>query len=427
MSDSLPRRPARLSLEQLRKQAKDLLRQYRAGEQSARNRFAAASPRPLEAFARRPVSLADAQFVIARESGFDDWANLKRHIEDDWRSRIEPYQRFAEDLFAVFQTGDGGALQRIHELFGRSPSLEQLREQVLRRLRSVPGRPLSDNSFSLEDARLFVARLYAFETWMDLESTAAQPPSRRRPALHGLSATPPFYRIVWKDNSIEPRPPLSARDWDEIFEVMQNNGITGLRCGGLMTDAVLERLAQLDLVTSLHLESSRRVTDEGLRHLARMQRLERLDLSGCSITDTGLAVLRQLPALREFYLYHHHGISDAGLANLAFCEQIERVDLLGSHAGDGVIRALTGKTKLRHFKSGDLVTDAGLPLLHQLPVFKAWQGGKPEWSLMSFDAEPNLLLLRGQITDRGMTSLAGLDGLFGLNLDDARLDISAEG
>ena len=29
-------RPARLSLEQLRKQAKDLLRQYRAGEECAR-------------------------------------------------------------------------------------------------------------------------------------------------------------------------------------------------------------------------------------------------------------------------------------------------------------------------------------------------------------------------------------------------------
>jgi len=37
MSDSAPRLPAHPSLEQLHKQAKELLRQYRAGEQTARN------------------------------------------------------------------------------------------------------------------------------------------------------------------------------------------------------------------------------------------------------------------------------------------------------------------------------------------------------------------------------------------------------
>ena len=42
MSDSAPHLPARPSLEQLRKQAKELLRQYRAGEQTeeALNAFA---------------------------------------------------------------------------------------------------------------------------------------------------------------------------------------------------------------------------------------------------------------------------------------------------------------------------------------------------------------------------------------------------
>jgi len=152
-----------------------------------------------------------------------------------------------------------------------------------------------------------------------------------------------------------------------------------------------------------------------------------LNLTGCDITDQGLAVLRNLTTLREFYLLHHHGISDAGLASLASCEQLERVDLLGSSTSDGVIRALAGKTRLRHFKSGNLLTDSGLALLRQIPIFRAWRGGAPEMSLMSFDAQPNFLLLRGSISEAGLRNLAQLEGVFALNLDDSNLAISASG
>ena len=70
------RLPARPSLEQLRKQAKDLLRAVRAGDRAARSRFAAAR-RDNESHETR---LADAQFVIARELGFASWARLKHHV-----------------------------------------------------------------------------------------------------------------------------------------------------------------------------------------------------------------------------------------------------------------------------------------------------------------------------------------------------------
>ena len=69
MSDNESRLPARPSFEQLRKQAKDLLRQFRSGNGRARERFAvhvgrAGDPR------RSTPSLAYAQFVLARELGF---------------------------------------------------------------------------------------------------------------------------------------------------------------------------------------------------------------------------------------------------------------------------------------------------------------------------------------------------------------------
>lgn len=422
MPNCEPRPPMRLSLEQLRKQAKNLLRAYRAGEERARKRAAEAMPHPVI----RSFSLADAQFVVARESGFQSWTHLKRHIEESWRSSITPYERFAADLAGIFDSDDVAALARIHEFLGRTPEVEQIRAHVLRRLGIAAGTPAGDGTLSLDDARLFVARFCGFAAWADLESAVTQPPSTRR-AVHGVSTTPPFYRIHWKDNSIEPRPPLSVEGWEQIFEVMRDGPITGLRAGWLMTNEVLERLAELDLVTSLDLSDAARVTDEGLRHLAKMPRLEVLNLTGCNVTDQGLAVVRQLPMLREFHLLHHHGISDAGLASLASCEQLERVDLLGSSAGDGVIRALAGKTSLRHFKSGNLLTDAGLALLREIPIFRAWQGGAPEMSLMSFDAQPNYLLLRGDISDAGLKNLAELEGVFALNLDDSNLAVSASG
>jgi hypothetical protein len=426
MSDTTSRLPARPSLEQLRKQAKDLLRQYRTGDPSARIRFEAVRGRS-PASGHATPSLTDAQFVLARELGFDNWTSLKRHVEQAWKSRLEPYEKFAEDLCSVLQTGDADALERVHEGLGRSPSVEQIRQHVLQRLSRIPGRVSEAADFSLADARLFVARLYSFETWNDLEMSVSQPASERAPAVHGLSAGPPFYRIRWKDHSIEPRPPLSIRDWDEIFDVMRTNGIGSLHAAGQMTDSALERLAELDLVTALDLEGSGRVTDEGMKHLAGMSRLERLNLTGCDITDKGLGALRQIPALREFYLYHHGGVTDAGLANLAFSDRLERVDLLGCTAGNGVIRALAGKPTLRHFKSGNLVTDAALPMLHDFPVFKSWQGAEPNITLMDFGAGPNFLLLRGQITNAGLGHLVGLDGLFALNLDDSRLAITAAG
>jgi hypothetical protein len=52
------------------------------------------------------------------------------------------------------------------------------------------------------------------------------------------------------------------------------------------------------------------------------------------------------------------------------------VNLMGTPTGDGAIRALTGKRNMRRFKTGRLVTDAGLSLFHQFPMLKTWQGGE---------------------------------------------------
>jgi hypothetical protein len=110
-------------------------------------------------------------------------------------------------------------------------------------------------------------------------------------------------------------------------------------------------------------------------------------------------------------------VSDAGVANLAPCDQLESVDLMGTQTGDGAIDVLTGKRKLRHFKTGRQVTDAGLALLHRFPLFKTWQqDGELKYGLMDFSAAPTFLLVDGPFTNRGLADLVRLRGLFGLNL-----------
>ena len=64
------------------------------------------------------------------------------------------------------------------------------------------------------------------------------------------------------------------------------------------------------------------------------------------------------------------GITDRGVANLRFCERLEHVNLMGSPTGDGAIEVLQGKAKLRRFSTGRLVTDAGIPLLHNFPLLR---------------------------------------------------------
>src|SRR5262249_14491563 len=84
--------------------------------------------------------------------------------------------------------------------------------------------------------------------------------------------------------------------------------------------------------------------------------------------------------------------------------------------------------RLRHFKTGRLVTDAGLPLLHDFPVFKSWQGGEPRFDLMTFgDADPNFLMLDGPFSDAGLAGLGSLDGVFGLGFFRHASGVTADG
>jgi ankyrin repeat protein len=88
MSSSLPLNP---SLENLKKQAKTLLRKWRAGDAETLARIRAAHPRWSEAKPR----LADCQLVLAREAGFESWPQLKLAVESSNQELADQFVEIA--------------------------------------------------------------------------------------------------------------------------------------------------------------------------------------------------------------------------------------------------------------------------------------------------------------------------------------------
>jgi ankyrin repeat protein len=97
--------PARPDLDQQKKLAKDLLHAYRAGEPQAIARVRTELPD------KRDISLADAQFVLAREYDFASWRELKEHIERRVAASLPPIDQFKRAV----RHRDAKALRRLLE------------------------------------------------------------------------------------------------------------------------------------------------------------------------------------------------------------------------------------------------------------------------------------------------------------------------
>lgn len=406
MPDSPSKLPPRPSLEQLKKQAKERLE----GMPGA--------------------TLAEAQFALARQYGFESWAKLKHHVETLAPPGLEQHEGLARDLVAVYRHDDAVAAQRLNDLFHSALDPEQIRQFIEDRLITAfaDGEARIAN-FGPDDARLVVARLYGFDDWDGFVASSG----RAEPEASGdgvpLSATPPFYSLDRARGTIEPRQPMSDRDWEVLIEIVKGRQLTGINARQQMSDSVLARIASLDRITRLDLDGCTRVTDAGLAHLERMPQLEELNLSGwhSQITDRGLAVLRHLKKLRRFDMAWPQRVSDAGMANLRDCIALESVNLMGTRTGDGAIGALVDKTQLRRLFAGTAVTDAGLARLKHVPRFTSWSGEAPEYSLLGFDAGPTYLGIDGTFSAAGLRALEDLDGLFALNLSWSGSEMHSDG
>ncbi|MBN9663064.1 MAG: hypothetical protein J0H49_33000 [Acidobacteria bacterium] len=119
--------PAHPSPAQYRKQAKDLLKAMKAGDAAVLERVKEFHPRAKE-LQPAGAALADAQWVIAREHGFESWPKFVKHVEALWKAS-SPASRFEQAVEAVVQ-GDLAALRKLLE---EDPSLVHARSPRVHR------------------------------------------------------------------------------------------------------------------------------------------------------------------------------------------------------------------------------------------------------------------------------------------------------
>jgi hypothetical protein len=407
----------RRNLERLKKEAKHWLAELRRNAGDARARL----ERALPSVPASPT-LRDVQLALAREQGFPGWTALKRALTPDSsasRKTLDQYEDMAAALLEAYRTGTPEAMERHYRYTWHRRAWSGMRTYVQLDLGKRASGPDDPVDISLDDARYLVAIEHGFENWDSLVTFVSTMPGH-------LPITAKPVRVRSAAPSAKRDSIAVTRDWQTALRLTARTPSPAIDAHGQMTDAMLLDLSNIEELTALDLSGSHSVTDDGIRHLAKLTKLRHLDLSGTAITDLGLDVLRNLPALETISLAGTR-VTDSGAAHLSGCHELRDVNLGMTRTGDGAIRALAGKAHLRQLRTGNAVTDEGLAVFHDYPAFKSWRGGDATMALLSYDAGPNLLSLRGTFGDRGMSHLKGLDGLFALNVNDGRLGLTAAG
>ena len=418
MPDSAPRLPSRPDLDQLRKQARELLRAIRAGDAAAVQRVRTVIPSSDESGDASDVTLADMQFVLAREHGFASWAKLVHHVEESRPPALAKFERLADVVARAYMAGDAGTIREVNATHGLSFVWDRDPERTRKRLTEWYASASRAPETALAEVRHLLAKQAGVDSWEELVASLRAKLVGVGEGRSRAAVDTPIYRIDEGRRSLEVRGPVSEGDWDTIIEVMREHGITALRGAGQISDSALERLSHLEQLTTLDLSFGKRLTHAGMRHLARLP-LRDLELGGwgTQIDDRALDVLRHLPSLETVSLVWAERVSDAGVANLAPCMKLRSVNLMGTPTGDGALRALAGKPELAALDAGTRVTPAGLALLGGLPIFRT---PLPEAVLRrarATDGEPSHLSLHPAAFVRGgLGALAGLAGLFSLRL-----------
>ncbi len=145
------------------------------------------------------------------------------------------------------------------------------------------------------------------------------------------------------------------------------------------------------------------VSDGDLLELARLPKLERLDVSRTRISDKGLAYLKTAPALRDVSLAYAERIGDPAHAVIKEWKQLRRLSLRGTVVADETAAAA-----------------ASLPFLETLDLADSIVGDVGVEALASAPRLRQLSLGNVRMSDIGYQSLRQLTGLSSLDLAGGR-------
>jgi hypothetical protein len=370
MPDSARRLPAQPSLEQLQKQAKDLLRQFRSENPAA--------------------SLAEAQFVLAREYGFDTWAALKHHVQAIAQQETITLRKLQspEEWDALC------ARMQQHQICGLNASGINLTDDELLHLARIPHlRELDISGWNgqITDRGLAVLR---------------QLPQLRR------------LQMCWQQH-VTDAGMVHLSHCPHLEDVNLMGTLTG--------DGAIRALAGKPALRRF--KTGQNVTDEGLALFHQFPAFETwqggeiryglmqadgfptdLMLDG-PFTNAGLAKLAGLDGLFGLSCFWHcPAFTAEGLDVLQYLANLGLVGCQGQHCDDEAMRRIAALPRLRLLMGqGTVAGDAGFEALSRSPSLEYIWGREC----------PNL-------TGRGFTALASMPSLRGLavsckNVDDTAL------
>jgi len=240
--------PARPNLEQYKKQAKELVKAFRAGHDAAQQRVREHHPHP----ARDTFELADAQLVIAREHGQESWPKFRQLIERASDRVPAAAWKTAEDAIVA---GDVAALERVLREYG-----DRLQKQ---RPQSWWQNTLAPN-YDAGGARDIIARTHHFKSFEDFEALRKAVADRSSPVArfeeaadaiaHGDLAA--LQRLLRDDSSL-----IRARSirvhHSTLLHYVGANGIEGFRQhtppnAVAIAETLLDAGAEVDAVADMY-------------------------------------------------------------------------------------------------------------------------------------------------------------------------------
>jgi internalin A len=113
------------------------------------------------------------------------------------------------------------------------------------------------------------------------------------------------------------------------------------------------------------------VNDVEMIDVARLPKLERLDLSHTRITDEGMLHLKPAIHIRELNLYYAEWITDQGLTAIKDWKMLKRLNLRGTRIANGTLEILSHMPRLEALDvSNTQITDNGMDLLITLTGLK---------------------------------------------------------
>ncbi len=209
---------------------------------------------------------------------------------------------------------------------------------------------------------------------------------------------------------------------------------TGITDKGLAYLSELGNLKYLDITRPSYIDPKMDIehyTDEGLKELTKLNRLEDLRIGGLGVTDNGISDIAKLTNLQSLSIYGCP-ITKEGLSKLTSLSSLKKLDVSNSRSNKMTISDLACLNQLKELrelnvhgiiKDNTTINISGLTKLEKLGLTlqvkrkddKLVQDEFCDEDLASLANLKNLkwlqIGLKNRITDAGMTNLAGLTNM----------------